>query len=360
MREKESLLYHIALSMMPGLTPARLYRLRQEGISAREFLENPLSCADLPELMRRAREEVTFADRSHIRILVYGAEGYPRRLAETADAPEVLYMLGNTDLDLSMSLALVGTRRCTAYGAGLCRRLTDDLSKTGVHPMIISGLASGIDTAAHLGALEAGLPTVAVVAHGLDMIYPASNRPLAARIIENGGAIVTEYCSGTNPFKRNFLERNRIVAGLSDGVIIAESDLKGGAMSTARLALDYDREVMAFPGRAGDFESRGCNHLIRTHRASLIESATDVCEIMRWQMKRQRKNQTPDLFEEELTPDERKVTEFLRRWSTPANLDELQEGTGLSVRTLMALLPEMEFDGKISSRPGNRYTLSRS
>ena len=355
----DDVLCDLAVSLLPGMNIRKLQQLQEAGIQTRQFLRETPDNISGPAL-DDASSEIEYCRSQGIRILAYQQEGYPRRLAEIPDAPMVIYVLGNADLDSIHWLSVVGTRRCTAYGAGICRHLTADIAEAGIKATITSGLATGIDTAAHIGALESHLPTIAVLAHGLDMLYPADNRKLAARILHEGGALISEYRRGFHPMKRTFLERNRIVAGLSDATVIVESDVKGGAMSTARLALEYNREVFAFPGRAGDYESRGCNKLIKTQRAALAESAADIVSEMRWEHAPSHKPDAlqPTLFAE-LTDEEKAICSFIREKSVPATIDELYEATGMDVRQLTALLTEMEFDGKISRRAGNRFVLSR-
>lgn len=311
--------------------------------------------ADREEALARARREVDFMERHHIRFLYIDDENYPYRLAECQDAPVGLFVLGDGDLDAVHSISVVGTRRASVYGDTVTSKLIDDLSVYFPDLSVVSGLAYGIDACAHRAALKQGIPTVAVVAHGLDTIYPAQHRDLAGKIIASGGAIVSEYPMGQKAFRSNFLERNRIVAGLSDATIVMESDIKGGAMSTANMAFSYGRDVLAVPGRIGDTMSTGCNRLITTQKAALISGAADVIEALNWKPLglnidvRQR-----NLFPE-LDPDSKIVIDALRAKGTPMGADELHAATTIPISSLLALLGELEFDGIVVKLPGNRY-----
>lgn len=365
------MLRRIALSMMKGVTPAVVSRMTEIGISVDDFFT--LSTAELSDMMHlrgasrlqehfrdealeRARTECRFVENHSIRVHSLADDTYPLPLAESERAPIALYGIGECPLDAPRSLSIVGTRRCTAYGAGFVSKLVEDLAVYFPDLVIISGLAYGIDREAHEAALRHGLRTIAVVAHGLDKVYPAAHRDLAARIVRSGGAIVSEYPSGTPPMPGNFLERNRIVALLPAGVIVAESDIKGGSMSTAATAHSYSREVMALPGRVGDSRSAGCNHLIRTHRASLVTSAADVMETLGWQPEGLNINHTGRNLFPELEGDTARVYELLRFERDPVPFDELHARLGLPVHTLTALLGEMEFDGLVTRHPGNRFS----
>lgn len=223
-----------------------------------------------------------FVNCHNIRTLFLTDSCYPPLLSEAVDAPVLLFVLGNADLSATPAVSLVGTRRCTAYGTNFCKQFVTELAPQFPGADIISGLAYGIDAAAHTAALENNLQTVAVVAHGLDMIYPAAHRDLASRIIASGGAVVSEYPTGVKPLQGNFLKRNRIVAGLSELTIVAESEVRGGAMSTANLAFSYSREVMALPGRASDISSSGCNLLISREKARIYISMPETIKLMGW------------------------------------------------------------------------------
>ncbi len=370
---EEEIIYRIALGMMRGVTPQLVRRMIERGVVPKEFFTLDLlsvsdalglnsktgfGAKDRDEAMYRAKNEYAFTSRHSVRVLSLFDEDYPWLLGEIPDAPVTLYMLGNADLNPQYSASVVGTRKPTQYGMSFCRQFCSDLGGYFPDLTIVSGLALGIDSAAHISALEMDLPTVGVVAHGLDTIYPAANRDLARRIIKNGGAVITEYPSGSTPYAGRFLERNRIVAGLSQLTVVIESAIKGGAMSTANLAFNYNREVMALPGRATDSVSAGCNLLIRKEKAHLITAAADVIELMGWKplgkhIEPRQRNLFPEL---EGIPC--KIYELLKFEAEPMAIDSLHMRTGISVPDLMSALTDLEFDGIISRQPGNRYSIS--
>lgn len=280
---------------------------------------------------------------------------YPTRLRECEDAPAMLYTLGECDLDSKFVLGVVGTRHATPYGCDFIRRMISDLAaKLPEKPVIVSGLAYGVDIAAHREAVAAGCPTVAVLAHGLKTIYPSVHRTDARRILTEGGALVTEYRSDAPVHKGNFLARNRIVAGLCDGLVVVESAERGGALVTARLASAYDREVMALPGRISDEYSKGCNRLIQRHEASLVTSAEDVARVLGWPM--QAAEGTQRELPLELTEEEQMIVDFLQE-NGEGTIDRIASRTALGVSRAMALLVDMEFRGIVICYPGARYRL---
>ncbi|MDE7403302.1 MAG: DNA-processing protein DprA [Muribaculaceae bacterium] len=362
-------LYRLAVSMIPGFSAGLLLSLYEEGISPEQLIECNNSeleslCEEsvsIPnhsirlEAMQRAREEERFISQHSISVRFLGTSDYPLRLAQLPDAPLALFVYGDADLDATRIVGLVGTRKCSRYGLSFCKTFVDELA--GVHKdcAIISGLAYGIDAAGHSAALENGMPTVAVMAHGLDMIYPAAHRQLANKIVKSGGAIVTEYPSGTRPLKQRFLERNRIVAGLSDAIVVAESEIKGGAMSTANLACQYDRTVFAVPGRCTDLSSSGCNRLIYLNKALIYTGIKDFLSELGWQSKVPGPAvKTPVLFPE-LEGDCAKVFQLLSSEKRPMTLDEIHLITGIPMSMLMSAISELEFDGIISRLPGARF-----
>lgn len=310
-------------------------------------------------LLERAEKELQFIQDHHIKTLVYGQDNYPKRLMECPDAPAILYLLGNVDLESRHTLSIVGTRNCTQYGRDMVLDIVSDLKNKIPDLVIISGLALGIDISAHRAALANSLPTVGVVAHGLDRIYPTIHRDTASQMISSGGGIITEYITGTEPERGNFLARNRIIAGLSDGVIVAESKNKGGSLVTASIALDYNREVLAFPGRIGDARSEGCNRLIRLNRAGLITCAQDLIDAMNWDTSNSQKKaiQHSIPFEEEnLSPNARLIIDALRDRGDML-LSQLSDATNLDHASLYEELLDLEMNGKLRSTPGGLYQL---
>ena len=349
----------LALSFVPGMNASFVRHMEETGVSPEEFFSSgqqelavrlgiqvgpALDRMVRDEALFKARREAEFMERHGIVAYSITDDDYPSRLADIDKAPVTLYRLGSAGLDAGKMLSIVGTRHATAYGVRYVGKLVGDLAPYFPGMVIVSGLALGIDSAAHEAALEAGLPTVAVVAHGLNTIYPAQNRDLAKRIIAAGGAIVSEYPSGVTPYRSRFLERNRIVATMMDAVLVAESADKGGAMSTAAVASSYGRELIALPGRIGDEMSAGCNRLIRSQKALMAGSAADLMSMLGWQPEaapsapRQR-----DLFPE-LTGPQKLVYDALRRSQEPMPVDALRERTGIPIHDLIAHLGEMEFD----------------
>lgn len=306
-------------------------------------------------LLESARRERDFIKAKGVRAYYFRDDAFPARFQTASDAPLLLYAVGDCDLNASKIVSVVGTRHATAYGISLCRELVEELkSGIGGDVVIVSGLAYGIDVASHLAALEVGLPTVAVMAHGLDMIYPAQHRQTAADIVKHGGAIVTEYSSGTRVHRSNFLARNRIIAALSDCTVVVESAVKGGALVTANIASSYGRDVFAFPGRVGDEYSGGCNVLVRKNVAALITSADDLIEMMGWEKACSAPVQQ-ELFVE-LDGDSRKVYDFMDGRDA-VNVNEIGSAVKMPVHKLLSLLVDMEFKGLVQPLPGNRYKL---
>ena len=315
--------------------------------------------ADVEAARRKAEGEVEYAMRTGVKTLVWGREGYPRRLASCEDAPLVLFFRGEGRLDSRRVVSIVGTRRCTAYGQDCVRSFVSRLAGLCPETLVVSGLAYGIDICAHRDALEAGLDTVAVLAHGLDNLYPPRHRDTADRMLMHGG-LLTEHFTHTNADKLNFLRRNRIVAGLADAVIVAESASHGGALVTARLAQGYGRDVFAFPGRMGDEYSEGCNNLIRDNKAALITSAADLVKALGWQddatlAQARRQGIEPQLFPE-LTADEQAVADTLAK-DGDLQVNTLSARTGLPVGTLSAVMFTLEMKGVVRLLAGGMYHL---
>lgn len=370
----EEMVYKMAFSFLKKRVNADMLReFESRGVSPEDFFNLPTKelvvRLGIPqnhefdkmareEALALARKEYELVSRHNISPLFALDEDYPHQLAEIYDAPLILYKLGEADLAGEHMVAVVGTRKPSPYGLDFCNKIVEELGEYFPDVEIVSGLAYGVDAAAHKKALEKNLTTIAVVAHGLNMIYPAANRTLAKEIIRAGGAIVSEYPFGVKPFKPHFLARNRIVAGLCDVTIVAESNVKGGAMSTANFAFQYNREVMALPGRSTDDLSSGCNLLIRKNKAHLIECSADLIEVTGWQPldlavdSRQR-----NLFPE-LEGDSKILYDILRGNREPLQVDQLVAMSGFPASKCLALLSELEFEGVIMRYPGNRYSLS--
>lgn len=369
----DELVYKIALSMVKGVNARVVCAMEECGVDCETFfristaelntrlnlgMRSRIQQLDREEALMNARKEMQFISRHNIRAYYIADDDYPQMLAETHDPPVVLYQLGEASLDAPQTIAMVGTRRCTPAGSAWCSRFVEDIHGYYPDAVVFSGLAYGIDAASHMACLENGVTTVAVVAHGLDTIYPAAHRDLARRIISEGGAVVTEYPSGTKALRGNFLARNRIIAGLSELTVVVESEIKGGAMSTANYAFVNNRDVMAVPGRVTDVMSGGCNLLIRKQKASLVGCAADVVESMNWppvahNVTAKQRNLFP-----ELEGDAKTLYELLKFEADPVQVDRLHQLSGINIARIISTLSEMEFDGVVIKHPGNRYSLA--
>lgn len=305
--------------------------------------------------MKRAAVEMEFVTKHGIQALTLNDEGYPARLRECDDAPLLIYYKGNGELNRQRVVGIVGTRRCTAYGQDLTRRFVSRLRELCPDVLIVSGLAYGIDICAHREALADGLDTVGVLAHGLDTIYPGHHRQTAVEMVSHGG-LLTEYMSQTEPFANNFRQRNRIIAGLSDAVLVAESAIKGGALITARVAQDYGRDVFAFPGAVGAPYSEGCNRLIRDNKAALITSADDMIADMGWQTAEQQATVVERQLFPDLTAPEQSIVTLLQQ-TNDLQLNILSVKTNIPIGQLTALLFQLEMKGVVKPLAGGTYHL---
>lgn len=359
-------LHQVALTMIPDIGPITARKLIETYGSARQvFKQSRDSLLQIqgigPRLSQtilssrsldRARIELDFLKKHHIHILYIKDPDYPDRLRQCVDAPLILYARGRQGLSSKRSLSVVGTRRATSYGKDLCRAMIRDLSQLTPPPTIVSGLAYGIDVIAHRAALEFGLPTVAVLGHGMTTIYPSSHRETARRITHQG-ALVTDFHSGMGPERNNFLRRNRIIAGLSQGTLVIESALSGGSLITAHMAHSYDRPVLAVPGRANDYRSAGCNKLIIKNVAAITESAADVIQHLNWDLPELRKNPSP--LKLMLNPREKEI--LLQLEKTPGiTPDMISMHAGIPVQEVLVLLLEMELKEWIRAEPGMRFS----
>lgn len=309
-----------------------------------------------PSLMERSAKIAHWCIEEGIHVYFIGDEGYPLLLKECPDAPVVLYAKGSyKDWKEDLCLSVVGTRNVTSYGLETTERILQELYAVDTRTLIVSGLAYGVDVVAHRKALELGLPTVAVLAHGLDRIYPAPHKRVAASILQQG-ACITEYPPGTTPERYNFVGRNRIIAGLTRGTLIVEAGLKSGSLLTANMALDYGREVLAVPGRINDRYSEGCNHLIATLSAALVTSGEDIIRCMGWERKGDTLQQTLQFAPEPL-PVDSPLLRFIKEHQ-PVHTNDIMRQMGLSVTELSGNLFELELDGFIRSLPGGLYALT--
>jgi DNA processing protein len=315
--------------------------------------ENTAASIVKQDVLKRAEEEIAFIEKNNITPLFYLDKEYPLRLKQCSDSPVMLYYKGNADLNSARIIAVVGTRNITDYGRKMTHELVNGLKSSGA--LIVSGLAFGVDAAAHRAALSAGSSTVGVVAHGIDQLYPAEHHNIAQKMLENGG-LLTEFMSKTEAIPANFPKRNRVIAGLSDAVVIVESKEAGGAMITAEIAFSYDREVMAFPGKIDDICSQGCNRLIQQNKAYLIRSANDVLEYLQWQQDLSHIPAQQELLLD-LSPEEEIIINTLKANREPMYIDDLTIQSKLTPGILSSHLLTLEFAGVLKSLPGKMYSL---
>lgn len=314
---------------------------------------------DWGDAMKRAEAEVKYMEEHKIRAYTLLDDDYPQRLLECADAPLVLYYIGNADLNQTKIISIVGTRQITTYGKDLCRKFIRELHEMCPQVLVVSGLAYGVDICAHRESLANGYNTLAVLAHGLDQIYPYHHRDTAAKMVEHGG-LLTEFMTQTNADKANFVRRNRIVAGCSDATIVVESAAKGGSLITAEIAQSYDRAVFAFPGNIGQPFSEGCNNLIRDNAAGLISNAEDFVKAMGWQNDAIRRQALADGIERqlfpELSPEEQKIVSLLQQ-TNDLQLNIISVKTGIAIHQITALLFQLEMKGVVKPLAGGMYHL---
>ena len=367
---EEQLRYLIALSLAPSVgsvtarkliaycgSPEAVFQMSREKLKRIPGIGNILSSkAGTPGLLERADREITFCEKYQIRILGIHEDDYPVRLKQCPDSPLVLFCRGVNVLNAPKILSVVGTRRATDYGIDQTQKLIRELSERHPGTVIVSGLAYGIDYQAHTSALKNGLPTAAVMAHGLHTVYPGEHKNLAFKILEDG-CMVSDFTSSIQPERNNFIKRNRIIAGLSDATIVAESGMKGGALITADIAASYNRDVFAFPGRASDELSAGCNQIIKSNKAGLIESCHDLEYFLGWDSRGTAVKPRQGLLFVELSEEEEMVVSELRK-EGKVNIDELSLRLSWPVRKLSPMLLNLEFEGVVSVLPGNFYKLN--
>jgi len=301
-----------------------------------------------------AEHEIKFIEKYKIKTLFLTDADYPKRLLNCYDSPTLLFYKGTADLNASKIISIVGTRSNTDYGKQFTEKLVKDLSELNI--VIISGLAHGIDAIAHKAAVKNSLPTVGVVGHGLDKVYPSENTGLAKEMIKDGGGILSEFFSGTKPDKHNFPLRNRIVAGLSDATVVVETNIKGGSMITAKLADAYNRDVFAVPGRSIDKVSSGCNHLIKYNKAILLTDTDELLDILGWKEKKKEKvKQQKELFIE-LSAEEKQIVQLLQE-KEMVHIDAINLQSGLTSSAAAAAILNLELQNVIASLPGKMYKL---
>ena len=355
---REEWLNRIALTWGNRTRQRQLRRLLDQYPTAVE------AAARHPEWLSRealafAEKELAFVEKHGIGLYYYKDANYPYRLAQCVDAPLLMYAKGNVNVDTKHVVSVVGTRIPSERGKDWCRRLVLDLAAKVPDLTIISGLAYGIDVVAHKAALEAGVPTVIIPAHGLDRIYPAVHRQVAVQALDKGG-ILTEYACGTEPERFNFVARNRIVAGLADALVVVESKKKGGSLITAEMAIDYGRDVFAMPGRLDDVCSAGCNDLIKHNKAQLIEAADDLIAAMQWEeVKREVVQTTMVEMLANLSPTQERLVALLREAEDGLHINQIVMETQLSYGTVSAELVMLELEDIVKSMPGGMWRIKK-
>lgn len=359
------MLFELALILVDGIGPINAKLLIAVcGSAEAVFKEKPAHLEKIANIrpsilkslrsadtMRRAEEEQDFIHTNKIDALLYSDPSYPQRLKFCDDSPVILFTKGNSSLNQERMIGVVGTRAAGEYGSQVCREIIEQLSP--YKPVIVSGLALGIDTIAHRTALDTGMETIAALAHGLDRIYPAENRKLAGQICENG-AIVSEIFSQNIPDRENFPKRNRIVAGMTQALIVVESAVKGGSMITAQLSFDYSRDVFAVPGRITDKSFSGCNRLIASNRSAMFTSVEDFVLQMGWEQ--QKKTTVQRSMFVELSEVESILVKFLHDKGC-VQLDVISLDLKMPVSQLNSLLMTLELKGIVAAKPGKRFSL---
>lgn len=360
-------LYRLALTFLDNVGDRRAKKLIAYcgGVEA-FFAEPKKNLAKIPDFgkalvsqmdrdaaLRMAEKELKFVEKSRIRLLFYLDKEYPKRLKHCEDGPILLYAKGEMSLNAEKTVSIIGTRNASDYGRRVTEQIVAGLVPHGA--LVVSGLAYGIDIIAHQAALKNGLQTVGVMGNSLDRVYPPVHQKTVEKMALNGG-VLSEFPSGTKPDRENFPQRNRIVAGMADATIVVETALKGGSMITARLAGSYNRDVLAVPGRTEDPYSSGCNHLIKTNQAALMETMEDLEYLLGWDRNKKEKPVQKQMFVD-VTEEEKPLLEILQTNGNAA-LDDLSLKLDLPVSKVSALLLELEFKGVVRSLPGKVYAMS--
>lgn len=372
----DDLLFHeLALTLLPGIGPQLTRQLMSYGGSAKNVLMMPpgklrripgvgevtvknLTGPEREKAFRKAEADLKKAEKDGVEILFYTSKRFPSRLKLISDAPVILYYQGTADLNAPKIVALVGTRQATDYGREQTERIITGLLPH--QPLVVSGLAYGIDIIAHRAALQEGLETVGVMATGLDIIYPAAHRKTAEKMREQGG-LLTEFPFGTPPDRYNFPARNRIIAGLADGTVVVEAAIKGGALITAELALSYDRDVLAVPGNLGSAVSAGCNALIRDNKAALYAEPRDLEQLLNWDAALHQSGKfkpVPSYSADDFTAEEFSLITVLN--TAPGrelHMDELAWKAQAAIYAVASLLLTLEFRGVVRALPGKKFGL---
>jgi DNA processing protein len=360
-------LYQLALTQVPQIGAVHARILTQHFGTAAAIFKSPVAQLEKIEGIgsvrahsirsfkgfAEAEKELAFIEKHRIGTLFLTDAGYPQRLLHCYDPPTLLFYRGNADLNASHVVSVIGTRNNTEYGKQVAEKLVKELAAWQV--LVVSGLAFGIDALAHKNALKQGLNTVGVLAHGLDVLYPPEHTALAREMLRQGG-LLTEFRSGTKPDKHHFPTRNRIVAGMSDAVVVVETGAKGGSMITAELANGYNKDVFALPGRTTDAKSAGCNQLIKNNKAVLLTETGDLANLMGWEERTPVKKKKQKEIFIELSEPEKRIVDMLKE-KDGLHIDEIHQGSALSNSTIAASLLNLELQQVVESLPGKVYRL---
>jgi len=359
------LLQHLSLTMIPQVGDVQIgILLKHFGSAASVLSASAKALEEVPgigtvraasirncHVQQRVEAEWRFIQKNHIKVLVKGNQGYPSKLEHCMDAPHVLFYKGSSDLLNKRVVSVVGTRSPSQYGKDRVVELMAVLGQYNV--MVVSGLAYGIDTVVHKEALNNTLETIGVLGHGLDQLYPHANKALAADMLQQGG-LLSEFMQGIQPEKQNFPKRNRIVAGMADAVVVVESGSKGGSLITADIANSYNKDVLAYPGRATDPSSKGCNQLIRNHKANLITCGQDLVEFMNWAEDQHQSSKVQHAMKASLSDEENVILSIISHHD-PCPIDLLTNQSGLNPGLVSAHVLSLEMAGLITSLPGKLY-----
>ena len=364
------LLYQLALTQVPNIGPVQAKILLQhcdaEEIfhAKKSYLEKiegigPVRAASIVAFkdFSSVEDEIKFIEKYKIKPLFVTDPAYPKRLLNCYDSPTLLYYRGEADLNAKKIVAVIGTRSHTDYAKHVTDNLIKDIASQNI--TVVSGLAFGVDAIAHKASIKNGLPTIGVLAHGLDQLYPIEHSGLAKDMVKNGGGLLTEFKSKSKPDKHNFPSRNRIVAGMSDATIVIETSIKGGSMITAELANGYNKDVFAVPGKITDTKSAGCNYLIKSNKAILLSDTNELLQLMGWEdsakNKKQRKQQREIFIE--LTKEEKIIIDILKEKES-VFIDDINHKSGLSSSTVAAAMLNLELQNVILSLPGKLYRIA--
>ncbi|MEN8248015.1 MAG: DNA-processing protein DprA [Bacteroidota bacterium] len=364
----EEKLYQLALTLVPGLGDILTKTLISYVGGAKAVFNHPVNKLNKipgigPNLARAiknfdltvAKDHLKKLEAKNVKLYFYTDKEYPNRLKQIYDAPALLYFSGNLNLNHTRMLAIVGTRNASEHGKQFVRDFIKDLA--GHNLVIVSGLAYGIDIEAHIAALKYNIPTVGVIASGLDIIYPSIHAKYAKKMINNGG-LVTEYPLETKLDPARFPARNRIIAGMADATVVVEAAEKGGALITADLAAGYDREVFAVPGRWNDLYSVGCNKIINNNLAQSITSAEDLQYYMQWPAEDEKTEIKPTLIKDDFDDQEWVVINTIENSDNEIHIDELSWKSQIQIGKLATILLNLEFKGIVNSIPGKKYSLN--